>query len=333
MATSSPMVIPTAAPPLNIFTTISSLRTFRRPLYSTKTLGFVPTMGALHEGHLSLIRHAASENDVVVVSIFVNPAQFSPTEDLTVYPRTLTSDLTALESLNAEFGASGVRGRIEALFLPAVAEMYPSGIPLQESLQRGAFVTVQPLASKLEGVSRPHFFRGVATVVAKLFNIVMPERAYFGQKDVQQSVILRRMVKDLQFPVEIKVCSTGREEDGLARSSRNVYLGEKRRRVAPLLFQALRASEVEYERLKSQGGAVEAQKVLEKGLEVLKGANRMEEGVKVEVEYFNLADSEDLETLETVDGEKGAILSAALRMLPSKEGERSVRIIDNIILK
>jgi len=306
MATSSPTVIPTAAPPLNIFTTISSLRTFRRPLYSTKTLGFVPTMGALHEGHLSLIRHAASENDVVVVSIFVNPAQFSPTEDLTVYPRTLTSDLTALESLNAEFGASGVRGRIEALFLPAVAEMYPSGIPLQESLQRGAFVTVQPLASKLEGVSRPHFFRGVATVVAKLFNIVMPERAYFGQKDVQQSVILRRMVKDL---------------------------GEKRRRVAPLLFQALRASAMEYERLKSQGGAVEAQKVLEKGLEVLKGADRMEEGVKVEVEYFNLADSEDLETLETVVGEKGAILSAALRMLPSKEGERSVRIIDNIILK
>ncbi|KAF8534274.1 hypothetical protein BDD12DRAFT_757099, partial [Trichophaea hybrida] len=207
------------------------------------------------------------------------------------------------------------------------------GIPLQESLQRGAFVTVQPLASKLEGISRPHFFRGVATVVAKLFNIVMPERAYFGQKDVQQSVILRRMVRDLQFPVEIRVCATGREEDGLARSSRNIYLGEKRRRVAPLLFHALRASELEYEKLKTQGDAVEAHKVLAKGLEVLKYANRMEEGVKVEVEYFTLADSEELETLETLDVKKGAILSAALSMLPSKDGEGTVRIIDNIILR
>jgi pantoate--beta-alanine ligase len=298
----------------------------------TKSLGFVPTMGALHAGHLSLIRTAARENDVVAVSIFVNPAQFSPTEDLAVYPRTLGTDLALLERLNDD--DDECRGRVEALFVPSVAELYPHGIPQEEELQRGAFVTVQPLASRLEGVTRPHFFRGVATVCAKLFNIVQPERAYFGQKDVQQSIVLKRLVRDLCFPVEIRVCPTGREEDGLAMSSRNVYLGERRRKAAPVLYQALRAAEEEYERLKAAGEAVDAGKVRRKGLEVLQGMGGVEESVKVEVEYFSLADTQELEELEVVvDAGKGAVLSAAVKMLPSQDGEIPVRLIDNIILE
>jgi len=335
MSTSS---IPTTKPPLNIYTTIPALRSFRQPLVRTKTLGFVPTMGALHAGHLSLIRTAARENDVVAVSIFVNPAQFSPTEDLDVYPRTLRTDLALLERLNDELCSSQSRGRVEALLVPSVAELYPHGIPQQEELQRGAFVTVQPLASRLEGATRPHFFRGVATVCAKLFNIVQPERAYFGQKDVQQSIVLKRLVRDLCFPVEIRVCPTGREEDGLAMSSRNVYLGEKRRKAAPVLYRALRAAEEEFKRLKAAGEAVmvvDAGKVRRKGLEVLRGMGEGEgeDVVKVEVEYFSLADTQELEELEEVDARKGAVLSAAVKMLPSQDGEIAVRLIDNIVLE
>ncbi|KAI5799525.1 hypothetical protein FPQ18DRAFT_253396 [Pyronema domesticum] len=314
--------IPTE-PPLKIFTTVSSLRGFRRPLYNTRTIGFVPTMGALHAAHLDLLRQAAAENDVVAISIFVNPAQFAPTEDLGTYPRTLKEDLGKLEALNADLNRAGARGRIEALFLPEVAELYPSGIPLQEERQRGAFVTVQPLASKLEGGPRPHFFRGVATVVAKLFNILDPDRAYFGQKDVQQCVILKRMVRDLMFPVQIRVCPTGRDDDGLARSSRNVYLGEKRRRVAPVLYRALQACEGEYDRQREEGGS-----------EGSRGGGTEEgRGVKTQLEYLSLTDKEELEDLEYIDVRKGAILSAALRFLPAEEGQGTVRIIDNVILK
>ena len=287
-------------------------------------------MGALHAGHLSLIRTAARENDSVAVSIFVNPAQFAPTEDLAVYPRTLHSDVALLESLNAEFSTdSTTRGRIETLFLPSVAEMYPHGIPQEEHAQRGAFVTVRPLAARLEGITRPHFFRGVATVVAKLFNIVQPDTAYFGQKDVQQSIVLKRMAKDLHFSVQIRVCPTGREEDGLAMSSRNVYLGERRRAVAPVLYRALRASEDEYRRLVAQGGTVEAKAVLAKGRELLQPG----QDVPFEVEYFSLADLEELQELGAVDPRKGAVLSSAVRMLPIEEGQGPVRIIDNIILE
>ena len=174
--------------PLRIYTTVASLRSFRQGLYgSHRTLGFVPTMGALHEGHLALVRQAAAENDAVAVSIFVNPAQFSPSEDLARYPRTLAADIAALEDVNRSLGGEehGRRGgRIEALFLPSVAEMYPpnGAIPLDVSRQRGAFVSVHgPQGSRLEGASRPQFFRGVATVVAKLFNAVQADRAYFGQ--------------------------------------------------------------------------------------------------------------------------------------------------------
>lgn len=337
--------------PLRIYTTVASLRSFRQGLYgSHRTLGFVPTMGALHEGHLALVRQAAAENDAVAVSIFVNPAQFSPSEDLARYPRTLAADIAALEDVNRSLGGEehGRRGgRIEALFLPSVAEMYPpnGAIPLDVSRQRGAFVSVHgPQGSRLEGASRPHFFRGVATVVAKLFNAVQADRAYFGQKDVQQAIVLRRMVADLLFPVQLRVCPTLREADGLARSSRNVYLGsgERRRRLAPLLYRALQASEAAYVRLKAEKGreqergdggpaaaaaVIDAASVLAEGLGLLCGVSGLE------VEYFSLADVDDLEELDGVDARKGGILSAAVRVLPSAEGESTVRLIDNIILE
>lgn len=279
------------------------------------------------------MRTAAHENDSVAVSIFVNPAQFSPTEDLAVYPRTLPADVAKLEGLNRELEASGARGRIEAIFVPSVAEMYPSGIPLVQEEQKGAFVTVQPLASKLEGITRPHFFRGVATVCTKLFNIVQPDKAYFGQKDVQQTVVLKRMVKDLHMPLQIRVLPTGREEDGLALSSRNVYLGARRRKVAPVLYRALRAAEWAYKKQAATSGKVRSSVVLEAGLNVLDGAMDNDEGVRWELEYLSLADPTELEELSEVNVKEGAILSAALRMLPSKEGEGVVRLIDNIILE
>lgn len=283
-------------------------------------------MGALHAGHLSLIRAAAAENPSIVVSIFVNPAQFAPHEDLARYPRTLHTDVQQLEQLNAELPPDG--GKVEALFLPSVEEMYPGGIPLDRTQQRGAFVNVHGLSEQLEGVTRPHFFRGVATVCTKLFNAVQPDAAYFGQKDVQQTVVLRRLVQDLLIPVELKICETVREDgDGLAMSSRNVYLGDKRRNVAGGLYRALRAAEEAY-----RSGADDRKTVLAAAKEVLKDIGK-EGGVKVEVEYLSLADGKELSELEVLDGQGGAILSGAVRMMPTSEEEAPVRIIDNIIFK
>lgn len=283
-------------------------------------------MGALHAGHLSLIRAAAAENPSVVVSIFVNPAQFAPHEDLTQYPRTLDSDVAQLEKLNAALPPSS--GRVEALFLPSVTEMYPSGIPLDQTQQRGAFVSVHGLSEQLEGVTRPHFFRGVATVCMKLFNAVQPDAAFFGQKDVQQTVVLRRLVQDLLIPVELRICETVREgEDGLAMSSRNVYLGDKRRGVAGGLYRALRAAEEVY-----KSGEGDRDTVLAAAEKVLENVGR-DEGVTIEVEYLSLADGEELNELQVLDGRGGAILSGAVRIMPAGERESPVRIIDNIILK
>ncbi len=188
-----------------------------------RTVGFVPTMGALHDGHASLVRAAAAETGVVVLSIFVNPLQFAPTEDLAAYPRDAEGDIRIAE----EAGAA-------VAFVPTETEMYPLG--------RDAVLTtvaVPDLAGRMEGASRPTHFAGVCTVVAKLFHLVGPCRAYFGEKDYQQLAILRRMVADLSFPVEIEGCPTAREPDGLAMSSRNVYLSAEERAVAPVLHAAL----------------------------------------------------------------------------------------------
>lgn len=206
--------------------------------------------------------------------------------------------------------------------------MYPGGIPLNQTQQRGAFVSVHGLSEQLEGVTRPHFFRGVATVCAKLFNAVQPDVAFFGQKDVQQTVVLRRLVQDLLIPVELRICETVREDgDGLAMSSRNIYLGVKRRGVAGVLYKALRAAEEAY-----KSGEEARETVLAAAAEVLKGVGR-DEGVKVEVEYLSLADGNELNELNVLDGRGGAILSGAVRVMPTGEGESPVRIIDNIILK
>jgi pantoate--beta-alanine ligase len=191
-------------------------------------LGFVPTMGALHEGHASLVRRSAAENARTLVSIFVNPTQFGPNEDLAKYPRTLEADLKLCEQAGAD-----------AVFTPTKEMMYPPGFC--------SWVTVEGLGDRLCGASRPGHFRGVTTVVAKLFHIVGPKRAYFGQKDAQQALILRRMVRDLDMPLELIVCPIVREPDGLAMSSRNRYLSEDERRravgISKALFEAQRMFE------------------------------------------------------------------------------------------
>ena len=195
---------------------------------SPKPVGLVPTMGYLHEGHLSLVRAARAECASVVVSIFVNPTQFGPSEDLSRYPRDLSRDL---ELLDLE--------KVDLVWTPTAEEMYPAGYQ--------TWVTVDEITGPLEGSMRPGHFRGVATVVAKLFNAVQPDKAYFGQKDAQQAAVIRRMVSDLNFKLEVVVCPTWREADGLAMSSRNVYLNPDERRAATILFKALTTAQAAYQ--------------------------------------------------------------------------------------
>jgi pantoate--beta-alanine ligase len=199
--------------------------TSRRHLMHSRTVGFVPTMGALHEGHLSLVRMSKEENTITAVSIFVNPIQFSPSEDFACYPRTIEEDIEKLRKEN-----------VDILFLPDETLMYPEGF--------ATVVEVKGLSEKMCGHYRPGHFRGVSTVVAKLLAILRPTRAYFGQKDYQQTVIIKRMTNDLSLDTEIVVCPTMREHDGLAMSSRNAYLGKEQRAAATVLYRSLsRASE------------------------------------------------------------------------------------------
>jgi pantoate--beta-alanine ligase len=301
-------------------------------------------MGALHEGHLSLVRAAARENHHVVVSVYVNPAQFGVAEDLASYPVTWEADAAALVALDRELADDGHNlGRISAVFVPSTQEMYPGGFPGQEVDSKGSFVSITPVGEVLEGRSRPTFFRGVATVCMKLFNIVQPERVYFGQKDVQQTVVIKRMVRDFMLPIEVVVGPTTRAADGLALSSRNVYLGERRRPVATVLYRALCAAEKAY-----KDGAKDRETVLGAATRVLETtlAEQMalgQEGrVRFEVDYISLADADTMEELQAVDPARGGILSGAVRMLPveaPREGEDLghsggplVRLIDNIIL-
>ncbi|KAK0742127.1 hypothetical protein B0T21DRAFT_399937 [Apiosordaria backusii] len=312
--------------PIRLLRTIPSLRLWRRPhLLDHRTVALVPTMGALHSGHLSLIRQAARENHHVVVSIYVNPAQFGISEDLASYPKTWDSDVAALVKLDRELADDGENlGRISAVFAPTTAEMYPGGFPGQEVDSKGSFVTITPVGEVLEGRSRPTFFRGVATVCMKLFNIVQPERVYFGQKDVQQTVVIKRLVRDFAMPIEVVIGRTERDsKDGLALSSRNVYLGERRRGKATVLYDALRVAEQVY---LAKG---------ERRREVILGAAYMVVGDVMRQE-------EAKGSGERVRFE-GGILSGAIKMLPvesPKEGEDlghsggpAVRLIDNIILE
>src|SRR5579884_299522 len=210
---------------MRTFEHIGPLRTYLRGLRAEgKTVGFVPTMGALHAGHLTLIRRAKSDCDVTVISVFVNPTQFGPHEDFAAYPRNLGRD----QKLASDEG-------VDALFAPSVEELYPAGFQTS--------VEVAELSAVLEGARRPGHFRGVATVVTKLFNIVQPDRAYFGQKDYQQLLLIERLVRDLNIPTTIVPVPTVREPDGLAMSSRNAYLSPEARRAATVLYRALQRAE------------------------------------------------------------------------------------------
>ncbi len=302
-------------------------------------------MGALHAGHLSLIRLAAAENSAVVVSIYVNPTQFGVHEDLDSYPKTWDGDCKLLADLDRELaGDGGNMGKIAAVFAPTTAAMYPSGPPGQEVDAKGSFVTITPVGERLEGASRPTFFRGVATVCMKLFNIVTPEKVYFGQKDIQQTVVIRKMVKDFHIDTHVVVGETTREPDGLAMSSRNVYLGTRRRQVATVLSKVLRVAETGYLRGKKSrdeilGPANELAKLLLIEQHLLEPAQR----VRYEIDYISLSDPETMEELERIDESRGAILSGAVRMLPVEApqsdedlglgGGPPVRLIDNIVLK
>jgi pantoate--beta-alanine ligase len=273
---------------------LKKIKEFRFARAQCRQLGLVPTMGYLHEGHLSLVRRARSECDNVAVSIFVNPTQFAPTEDFGSYPRDMQRDL---ELLRAE--------GVDMVFAPEADEIYPPGY--------GTFIEVQHVTEMLEGAARPGFFRGVATVVCKLLNITQPDRAYFGQKDAQQAVVIQKLVRDLNMPVEIIVCPTVREEDGLAMSSRNAYLSPEERASAPVLYRALSEAKDAYE-------------TGERDAETLRRLMRrvLASEPLAQPDYVSAADPHTLQELEQV-GEHGVLLSLAVRIGPA-------RLIDNMIL-
>jgi len=257
-------------------------------------VGFVPTMGYLHEGHLSLVRKARAENATVIVSIFVNPTQFGAGEDLARYPRDIERDLKMLK-----------HERTDIVFIPEAGEMYPTGF--------SSWVEAGGVTERLEGATRPGHFRGVATVVAKLFNIVNPTRAYFGQKDAQQLLVIKRMATDLNMNLEIISSATIREPDGLAMSSRNVYLNPEERRQATVLFKSLELAEQLY-----RNGEKEADKVLEQMLALIR------QQPLAQVDYASIADNQTLEELDT-------ITPPALVLLAVRFG--STRLIDNLVLE
>ena len=256
--------------------------------------GLVPTMGYLHEGHLSLVKRARAENDHVAVSIFVNPTQFGPTEDLAAYPRDLDRDLGLLEPLG-----------VDLVFNPSPEVMYPPNYQ--------TYVTVEEVTKYLEGASRPTHFRGVATVVAKLFNIVGAERAYFGQKDAQQTIVIKRMVRDLNVPIDIVICPTQREADGLALSSRNTYLDEAHRRAAPVLYRALCAAKEAFDRGERDGDRLRS---------IMRGIIEAEPLAKLD--YVSAADAVTLQEPAPIDATHGLLLSMAVRV-------GKPRLIDNFL--
>ena len=259
------------------------------------TLGFVPTMGALHEGHLSLVRAARSRCDVVVASIFVNPTQFGPNEDFSKYPRTLESDSAQL-----------ARESVDLLFAPSTEEMYPAGA--------ATFVEVAGLSDRLDGKSRPGHFRGVATIVSKLFHIVQPDVAFFGQKDAAQCAVIKKMVRDLRIPVEIAVCPIVREPDGLAMSSRNAYLSADERGRALVLHRALDGVSAAYKRGERSQAALRAT-----------AAQIFAQEKEVVVDYIEIVDPDTLEPRGT-DVTGGELVAVAAKV-------GGTRLIDNIVLR
>jgi pantoate--beta-alanine ligase len=277
---------------MKVVVSIDDLRMARSGL--EQPVGLVPTMGFLHEGHLSLVRKARSECSSVVVSIYVNPTQFGPTEDLTKYPRDLEHDLKLLES-----------EKVNLVWTPSDAIMYPNGYQ--------TWVEVEEVSKPLEGAIRAGHFRGVATVVSKFFNLIQPQKAYFGQKDAQQAAVIRRMAKDLDFPIDIVICPTVREPDGLAMSSRNVYLNREERKAAVVLSKGLFNAQTIF-----KNGEDQAARLRQVVRETLATEPR------VQVQYVSCADPDSFEELE-------GKVERALLSLAATIGK--TRLIDNVIIE
>jgi len=277
---------------MQIARTIAEMKALR--MKSLGSVGFVPTMGYLHEGHLALIKQARAENSIVVASIFVNPTQFGPTEDFKTYPRNTERDLALLE-----------KERTDIVFMPSAEEMYPERF--------SSWVEVEKVTDRLEGSCRPGHFKGVATVVAKLFNIVEPTRAYFGQKDAQQALVIKKMVADLNMNLEVIVAPTVRESDGLAMSSRNVYLNAQERQAATVLVKALTLARNLWGKGERNAETIRQEMISLISKEPL-----------AKIEYVSIADTQTLEELTEID--KPALASLAVRI-------GKTRLIDNIVLK
>jgi pantoate--beta-alanine ligase len=276
---------------MKVLKTINEMKQLRLKLH--EPLGFVPTMGYLHEGHLALVRQARAENSSVVVSIFVNPTQFGPREDFDSYPRDPKRDLALLE-----------KEGVDVVFMPSAGEMYPPGF--------NSWVEVGKVAQRLEGASRPGHFRGVATVVARLFDIVQPNKAYFGQKDAQQLIVIKKMVAELKMDLELVAVPTVREPDGLAMSSRNTYLNPEERKAAVVLYQALTLAQKLF-----SGGEKDAKLIRRQMKELI------QKQPLADIDYISIADAETLDELDEV--KPPALVSLAVKI-------GKTRLIDNIVL-
>jgi pantoate--beta-alanine ligase len=276
---------------VQIARTISEMKALRSKC--SGTVGFVPTMGYLHDGHLELVRHARRENPFAVVSIFVNPTQFAPNEDFKAYPRDIDRDLAMLETVKTDI-----------VFIPSPEDMYPEGY--------NSWVDLEGITSTLEGRSRPTHFRGVTTVCNKLFNIVEADSAYFGQKDAQQALVIKKMVADLNMNLEIIVIATVREKDGLAMSSRNTYLTPEERQSAPVLYKSLQLASGMYE--KGERDAVKIIRAMTTLISAVPAAK---------IDYISISDIDTLQDADTIKGR--VVISMAVKL-------GKPRLIDNIIL-
>jgi len=259
-----------------------------------RTIGLVPTMGALHEGHLSLVREARRMCDVVVVSVFVNPTQFGPGEDFEHYPRDLTKDTALLTDYNVDY-----------IFAPPADEIYPRGF--------GTYVTVEGLSEQLEGMARPGHFRGVATIVSILLNVIRPDFAFFGQKDGQQALIIKRLVRDLAFDTEIIILPTVREDSGLAMSSRNLYLSAEEQQAAPVIHRALAKAKESFKEGERNGNRL---------VEMIR--TTIEAEPRARIDYVNVSDAETLEKIEKLD-DRPILIAVAVYF-------GKTRLIDNTVL-
>lgn len=294
---SCPFAADTAIRKIHVVRTVDDVKKFRLSLGLSK-VGFVPTMGALHKGHISLVHRAVNECDSVLASIFVNPSQFSKGEDLDKYPRTFDKDMEMLEAAGVNF-----------VFAPNISEIY----------RGNALCHVEPsdFSSIHEGKARPDFFRGVATIVCKLFNIMQPSISYFGQKDISQCILVKRMIEDLNMPGEIRVCETLREEDGLAMSSRNVYLTPEERKVANILYKALSLAKKFCD--ERNGAATTHEEIVARVENILAS-----EPMVSKIEYVSIASFKNMQELDMITPDTGAVISSAIRV-------GSVRLIDNVL--